>query len=571
MEIILGILLLCLYVYLIILFFQYVFPWLSLIGAVGASGWAVYNFFVAAKECWEGKLPTTTSYGPVGPEPAFKQYFFRKAFLDLRDIIIDNVKRNVEAIKISAEGAKVVLLPPPDNEPGMLIFTWPLAVVFATVGLIGIAGAVAINAAFATGFALAMGVCVAGNAGLAGAVLLVEKVILATRKFVNHCPRCFERFTLPVYECPNPACRARHQKLIPGSYGIFRRKCKCEKELLPTLYLVNRHKLESFCPNCDHRLEEEDPTLRPALVPVIGGRSAGKTSFQVGLLQCLQEREKRNECRISFVNADDKQQYDDAIAMFQQGRLLPQTLERVPKALQLNLISGGALTTGAKNSSRLRLHLYDAAGEAYEDEHNLSQLTFLQHCSGIILLIDPFSIETVREQFHRELASEPADAGASDADPDEVYSRLMEFLEQHKVRVRAGSIKFPLAVVVTKRDAFGLGKHIGQSAFHHWQQVENQRAKQENRPPEHVTASSVVRKWLLAQNLAGVINKIESQFENCRYFSCSAFGRPPSQLEGAPFTPLGIDQPFLWILNAMDQPSGLSKLTKRKATPSDDV
>jgi hypothetical protein len=554
MEIIVAILLIFLYFWLIYLFFVYVYPWLAIAGAILISGWALVNLVLAVRDCWQGKLPATLTDGPVGPEPAFRQYFFRKAFLDLRDVIVENVRRNREALKLLTDWASHVVMPSADGS--VLIFTWPLGVVFVTTGVVGALAALAINLAFLVLFGLFVLSSIAVSFVLMVAVCGVEKAILWTRRFANHCPHpdCYHRFDVPVYECPNPKCRAQHRRLVPGTYGIFSRRCRCGEPRLPTLYLFNRHHLVSYCPNCNRPLEGEDPTLRPVLVPVVAGRSAGKTTFQVSLLVRLLQRQQELNYQLTHMVENDRLKWDGAVAMFNAGQLLPQTLDRVPKALQLKLLSAGPLTTGERNTSRIRLHLYDTAGEAYEDEQSFAQLTFLKHCSGIIMLIDPFSIDPIRERFERELKEHGELVGASDAQPDDVYSRLMEFLEQHHVRVGAGKIRFPLAVVVTKRDAFGLDKELGCAAINHWQQVENRLALAQQRAPAPVDPSWVVRHWLLKQNLAGVIDKLEGQFAHYRYFACSAFGRTFRLGSGKPFSPEDVEAPFFWILRAMDAP-----------------
>jgi hypothetical protein len=175
----------------------------------------------------------------------------------------------------------------------------------------------------------------------------------------------------------------------------------------------------------------------------------------------------------------------------------------------------------------------------------------LKYSGGIVMLIDPFSLGTVRGRFCEQLSRDPKDAGASDADPDDIYSRMMEFLEHHKLRVGAGKARIPVAVVVTKRDAFELHKEF-ERAVRLEHEMENKAAAAAGRAPQAVNDSRAVRRWLLDQNLAGVVNKLESQFAVYRYFSCSVLGRPLSEASRSSLAPLGVDEPLLWIIRAMD-------------------
>ncbi len=530
------------YCLLIYLFFSYVFVPVLVICGCMISIWAVVNFVRAVIACGQGELAAAVNDPPGNPnvkgkEPAYRQYFFRRAILDLRDIVAENADNNVQTFGLLLEWAKAIVLV--DDNTESLLFTWPLVIVFLVVGLIGLAAAIALNLAFVLVYALFILLSILANVLTMVVVRLIEQLILTVRGFANHCPHreCYARFTLPVYACS--VCNARHQSLVPSAYGIFKRRCACNQARLPTTYLMGRQKLDSFCPHCDRRLEGEDPRFRPMLLPVIAGRSAGKTVFQVSLLIQLLKRQERNKCTLAFVVTDDQYEYETASQMFNQGRILSQTLDRIPKALQLNYMANGR---------KLRIHMYDAAGEAYEMEEGVQQLTFLEHCHGLLLLIDPFSIEAVRQRFANELRTYPGDATPSDAQPDEVYSRLIEFLQQQHVRSGTRKIKIPLALVVTKRDAFHLDRELGVVALREAQRREYQQAQQEQREARTLDPSAVVRQWLCDHNLEGLIHNIEGQFVQCRYFSCSALGRMPSRQAGQPFSPRDVEAPFDWLI-----------------------
>ena len=66
------------------------------------------------------------------------------------------------------------------------------------------------------------------------------------KRISSRCPNCQNKFDLPVYEC---ACSRKHTRLVPSSYGIFRRKCLCGRKI-PTTFFNGRHKLKATCPIC---------------------------------------------------------------------------------------------------------------------------------------------------------------------------------------------------------------------------------------------------------------------------------------------------------------------------------
>lgn len=47
--------------------------------------------------------------------------------------------------------------------------------------------------------------------------------------------------------------------------------------MLPTAFFNGRKDLEAECPNCEHKLADRES--RPICIPIVGGRSVGKTAF----------------------------------------------------------------------------------------------------------------------------------------------------------------------------------------------------------------------------------------------------------------------------------------------------
>ncbi|KAB7843727.1 hypothetical protein [Streptomyces mobaraensis] len=79
------------------------------------------------------------------------------------------------------------------------------------------------------------------------------------------CGRVIER---PVRLCPT--CRARHRRLVPDRYGVFRRRCRCGARLPVVL---RAHRLDACCPHCGKGLP---PGYERARVVVLVGGSAAQ-------------------------------------------------------------------------------------------------------------------------------------------------------------------------------------------------------------------------------------------------------------------------------------------------------
>lgn len=523
------------YIYAVSLFFTFLFGPIAAIAGIAASAVALYNFVRALHEAVTGKLPAGLNDGPSGPEPAYRQYFFHRAWLDLKDFLRRSYSLNRDAAQVAYYRTRQFIVGDGEGSQIMgrsrLWFTWPLIPAAALGGVAGVAAGTAFTAAAILLGSVIFAVVVAANGILTAATWATETVLNRVRGFKNHCPHCYARFDLPEYDCST--CSARHKKLTPGTYGIWRRKCRC-KTLLPTTYIGGRHKLVGYCSKCKEKLAGEDPTRRPLLVPVVGPRASGKSVFQVGLVAGLEKRQEAGQCSVSFLTDDDRDTYSEAIRTLKTGNLLPQTLARLPKALQLNYDFNGR---------KFRAHMFDAAGESYEDEVSLGQLDYLEHGKGIILLIDPFSIPAVATRYHNDLKNAPRLGVAAESDPLELYARLMDFLQERGLRQGAAKIRLPIAVVITKCDALGLPTELGPEALREAAAAEGVPTKREkSRRP--IDSSSLARNWLISQGLGTLVQNIESQFQTSRFF-------PIAILENRGSQKVHIDaalEPFDWIV-----------------------
>ncbi|MGK5639736.1 hypothetical protein ACSNOK_15695 [Streptomyces sp. URMC 126] len=101
---------------------------------------------------------------------------------------------------------------------------------------------------------------------LGAAVERVERLLRGGRA---PCPYadCGRAVGRPVRLCP--ACRARHRRLVPGRYGVFRRRCRCGARLPVVL---RAHRLDAACPHCGKALPPGYERAR--VVVLVGGPAA---------------------------------------------------------------------------------------------------------------------------------------------------------------------------------------------------------------------------------------------------------------------------------------------------------
>lgn len=485
-------------------------------GAVGSvAGLAVIlQYFHTIYLVLLGDLKTRNT--PSGSEPAYRQYFFRKAYMDYWRIASLSLAR-------SGTTAEAVIKWTP-NLSGCGLYGCILMVTVMAGGLAGVVvGAVSFLAISLVHLLVVSAFCLVAVI-LAYLFRSVEYVSMAWRRVFVACPHagCYKRIALAVYLCPG--CGAEHQKLMPGSYGTFRRRCRCGASL-PTLFLFGRSRLPSLCPHpaCRRLLPQGSGIIPNLHLPVVGAATAGKTSLLAATMVELCDRQSRGELQLEFPEAKDERTFHLCRDAFAAGALVAKTAEYSPNAFTVKLTDG-------RGSKRL-VYMYDAAGELYQGSDQLHGHDYYSYLHGILLVIDPFSFPEalVSEEGElsaaAQLAIKPAQEGA-----EQVYGRMAEALRNF--RGKRGSLGQPLAVVLTKIDA--LKEDLTPKPGPQSSQLADEQSQR-------------VRDWLARHGQGNLIRTIEQDFARVRYFACSALGRLPDSAPG-PFVPVGALLPLAWLL-----------------------
>jgi GTPase SAR1 family protein len=530
--IILAIVLYCLYIYALFWVSAVLFP----LGCIAFIGAVLFNYL---KTIWT-KLFLGDGWkdSPEGHEPAFRQYYFRKAYHDYKYIVEESWKPNQATAKwIIDTGAKLFA-------GDKVLFTWPLGL---TVFLIGTAGAIAGGAAyliFGLVHLLLVLICAVLAISLAFILRIIEYISMIWRHIFLVCPNagCYKKIGLPIYICPN--CGVQHKHLIPGSYGIFRRECQCGAKL-PTLFLFGRNNLPSICPHegCHRPLSSSIGVARNLHVPIVGGPAAGKTSFMMASMHELHRRADRGQLAMEFPEKKHRTLYEHCDRNFMSGALLGKTAEDSPDAFLVKLNDGG----GEK-----LLYIYDAAGELYQQTDALRRHEYYSYTHGVLFLLDPFSLPQVQIDFEHDLRTAAAQVKPCEERSQDVYDRMIGTLRQFsKMSGSFGAV--PIAVVITKADAFGLAADIESTG-----NGNGINEKHKDDDPESLS----VRQWLISHGEGNLVRSIEHDFKKVHYFHCSALGRLPDS-GSAPFVPEGVIDPLSWVL----KPYGL-RLDGSKRTGS---
>lgn len=462
----------------------------------------------------------------IPPEPAVKSYFFGKGYLDLRDTIADSWNRNLASSQEHFSKASR-LFPGGEADKGLAILWGTAGISVVIFGTAVFLAASAIHITFLFAFFLLIYVAFS-------LVYLTERAYLAGKKFFTVCPECHAKSSLPEHFCPR--CGEVHRRLIPSSYGILHHTCLCG-EKLPATFFLKRGLLKSRCPDCQSLLEAGHTESRKVFVPVFGGPAVGKSAFLFSAVSQLMDHSAGSGPRYSFLETRTESEMARVRQQLAQGRAPDKTTATLPRAFNLRVQADG-------RDSRV-LYLYDPAGEAFNETEGLVLHRYQSYLSGLIFLIDPFTIPAVRAEYAELLESVRDALQPSKLPIEDALGRILISMEEHFGLGKATRLKVPVAVVINKIDAFDLEARIGEPAV-------RQRVQASSTPVDlQSVRDEIVRDQLRRWEQGDVVQQIETRCARVHYFTCSALGHMPDGSARA-FEARGVLEPLLWILGEAD-------------------
>lgn len=335
-------------------------------------------------------------------------------------------------------------------------------------------------------FALVAWACAAvATVGFAGAVIALRGVERGWHRLMRteaSCPRCYHVTPWPAYRCPG--CSRLHRDVRPGRLGLLARRCECGT-LLPTMVLRAAWRLEAVCQRCSEPLRAGSAAIRDVRVPIFGDTSAGKTRFLYAALDSLVGITARAGVPFGFPDEDSESQAKIALDLIRSGQDTVKTSLTLPTALTCRL---------GKGSGRSLLHLFDGAGEQYRSPELHDSLGYLDHGHGLVYVLDPFSIGSVRDRVAGQDASVISLAAAATGDPETAYGEVVSRLRDSGVAARDQR----LAVVVSKADLLATGGL------------------------ELPADSAAIAAWLREMRVHNLVLSAEREFAEVRFFAVAS-------------------------------------------------
>ena len=455
-------------------------------------------------------------------QPAKLSYFFGKGYKDLWNTIKESWIRNAHTAKQKWEIAR---------EKGFFSFGGGMNLVAA----ISIFTFGSFITAFTTFLHIGILFLFFALVYLGFSLLwLIDRLYIVINKIKNACPNpeCQAPFLIPVYECPK--CGAKHTKLVPGRYGIFKRTCECGAKL-PTTFLNGRGKLKAYCPTCGVGLSG-DTASRQYAFPVVGGPYVGKTCYiNMTINQLMTQVAPARNWDIKFMTESDEKDHALAMKALNQGIRLNKTELNALTAYQMMLKL-------PKEKIGRRIYVYDISGEKFSTSSDIQNNQAYSYADGFIFIIDPLTINQFVMEIEDQL--DPATYGASSKDFDDILNIMLINLEKMFGLKDKDTLKRNLAVVINKVDIPTLEEKVGETAVQQYlaDNAETCKSSMDAR-------DAVCRNFLMDYGAGNFVRTAEAKFKTVRYFTCSALGH---NHEGKPYEGKNVVDPMMWLLQQVD-------------------
>lgn len=463
-------------------------------------------------------------------QPAYKSYFFEQGYVDIKTAIKASWQKNAHTAKAYYDKY---------SQRGLMSFSGVFnlfcslsVVTFGTIFFLLISAVMLLIVSLFFvivyfGFSLAW---------------LVDRAYLTKKKIFTACNECKSKSLIPTYICPN--CGAKHTNLTPGVYGILKRKCKCG-EGLPTTFFNGRKKLQAICPNC--LLEGKttylnDRESRPLCVPVVGGRSVGKTAYITAFSKRFVEFvAPQNGLEIEFYNKAKEDIYTEIKSDFAHG-----STRMTVRSQDISKSSSVSFSFFVKNKSlkpeRL-VHIYDIAGEVFTDNNENEVQRQYEYCQGIIFMVDPFAIPTVRARYGSKLTPEDI-AGIGKADINGIINVFINKIREVTGLSDRKMSNVPIAVVIGKMDSANLREEFSEEKIDELKYLNPEMKINKNDAIDYLC-----RKFLKDNEMESFINAIDMKFKNNRFFAVSSIGHTR---DAGAYNPINVLEPMEWICTQAD-------------------
>ena len=207
------------------------------------------------------------------------------------------------------------------------------------------------------------------------------------------------------------------------------------------------------CPECHNPLPNEMVEGGSTIISIIGDRSSGKTVYFLSLIHQLQKYGYTvglYEANPLDLAHDDKTRASTVYTkmssqMFDDHILPDQTRALRPAPMIFRLSFKGQQR---KFDKSIYLVFYDTAGEIFQNAERINDTArFLKDSAGVIFLIDPFTMEGLRDTLKQGGIIMESEENFVRSDPSRIFNSLTQINGKERLKNK------PLALTYSKIDA----------------------------------------------------------------------------------------------------------------------
>ena len=372
------------------------------------------------------------------------------------------------------------------------------------------------------------------------------------------CPYCFEYFLVrdTPFRCTSPLGRCAPQPdtvyekawadsrplgKVLSPEGWFNNSARCKD--------CGHQSHKRLCPHCHMELPHTTGQFKNYIFAVIGAKEAGKSHYLAVLINQIRKQlgpsmgmllEPMNDATIK------RYRQDFYVPVYNDRKVIQATRSaiadrKVQQPLVYSMtISGKGLLGKNRIKKVVILVFFDTAGEDLNDEDVMSTVNkYIYRSDGIILLIDPLQLVTVREQVPANTALPMVNTETAD-----ILNRTTRLIERGRGLKPSDMLKTPLAVSFSKFDAvlplidsqFQLhasANHEGGFDIDDFEAVNSE-------------MMSLLDKW----NGQDIIQLAQTRYRKYGFFGLSALGcNPHNSKKILTLLPRRVEDPFLWLLS----------------------
>lgn len=490
-------------------------PFLLLPLIIAGYAYAIYKTVFQFAGIFRGVVKIEKNVLPTNSQPAVEKYIFKKAFTDAKMVMQTAFKQNITIRKdvyrsirqhTNTYGKAVNFF--------LSIISYSAIITLITVGNLLIALASIVHY-------LVLAIYGAPIFTFWAIMYYGDTLYRKIHDISTVCPACYHHSDLPKYHCST--CHTGHDLLVPSKYGTLKRKCQCG-EKIPASIFSGRSKLAASCHTCSEKINSNEATI--IQIPIIGGKSTGKTSFVLSSMNAIEDISKKKDWTLRYPVAQFQGKVSSFFKNLKSGIRPLKTQSSLPVADYFGI-------TTPKSKVEKMVYMYDPAGETFETSSDFKKQRYLESYDGLVFVIDPFSIQQVREKYQQEFNVNLVNPSYTDF--ENIFDRfLIELQESYGIKAHE-KINKPVAIVMNKIDQV-LNNEIGMET-----------AKQLAASRDDVKSETDATNFLCKQFLAGVgmnnfLRKVENKLANYQFFAYSSY-----KMEQQDYSA----EPLLWVLGEL--------------------